>query len=501
MKSNVFSIALAAFYPILVIVEANINEIIFVDIIIPVLSSIILSYGVYFVFKKITSDSQKSFLLTIIFIIFFFYYGFFYNNFFAGIHIGEVTVGRHRFFLPIWVSTFFLLFFLILKHGKNITKFLSFFKYLLVFLTTYLVISISVNSYSISDNTNTRKNHSLANKNNLPSSDPEKPDIYYIIFDGYASKSTLKDIYGFDNSTFLNQLSDIGFDINNNSFANHSYTYLSLSSSLNMIYMNWLGEDNSNTNTRKIGETIGENKVAKILKNYGYKYVTFDSGYSTSSKSKIADRKVSCATFSEFDRAIIKNSILDPFFLYGGVRNLVLCQFNELINIAKEKNLSPKFVFTHIVSPHPPFVFKKDGSNASINNGLNPWSDRRAYVEQLQFINKRIVETIKEIIKNSESMPIIILQSDHGPASSGTEEMLNPSDELLKERMKILYAVYGPSGVKSNLARNNSPVNIFRIILSELFGEKFEILDNRSFFTPIGQEKITFEDITNKIKN
>ncbi len=68
--------------------------------------------------------------------------------------------------------------------------------------------------------------------------DLKKPDIYYIILDGYGRGDVLKSVYGFDNEKFYNELENRGFFIARKSNANYAQTTLfSLASSLNMEYL------------------------------------------------------------------------------------------------------------------------------------------------------------------------------------------------------------------------------------------------------------------------
>ena len=69
-----------------------------------------------------------------------------------------------------------------------------------------------------------------------------KPDIYYLILDGYANSSTLKEVYGYDNQGFEDYLEEKGFKVASESRSNYAITALSLASSLNMEYINYLSE-------------------------------------------------------------------------------------------------------------------------------------------------------------------------------------------------------------------------------------------------------------------
>src|SRR5690606_20870239 len=66
------------------------------------------------------------------------------------------------------------------------------------------------------------------------------PDVYYIILDGYPRADILAERYGYDNSEFLEGLESRGFYIADGSHSNYGQTILSLTSSLNMDYLDTL---------------------------------------------------------------------------------------------------------------------------------------------------------------------------------------------------------------------------------------------------------------------
>jgi phosphoglycerol transferase MdoB-like AlkP superfamily enzyme len=87
----------------------------------------------------------------------------------------------------------------------------------------------------------------------------------------------------------------------------------------------------------------------------------------------------------------------------------------------------PKYVFAHVVSPHPPFVFDQSGQpidsqrSYNIGDGDDYQGDLDEYLVgysgQVQFINHEMEQVIDAILANSSSPPIIIIQGDHGPGS------------------------------------------------------------------------------------
>jgi hypothetical protein len=154
---------------------------------------------------------------------------------------------------------------------------------------------------------------------------------------------------------------------------------------------------------------------------------------------------------------------------------------------------APKFVFAHLILPHPPFVFAEDGSHSDSLSFLNAKdlypADKYAkgIVMQSQFANREITRIVQEIIANSETPPVIIIQGDHGPWLQTKERLLS-----------ILNAYYLP-GHADAVGENITPVNTFRVVFNLYLGGKFELLPNQSYFSPVPNH-FDFELIPNRCK-
>ena len=90
---------------------------------------------------------------------------------------------------------------------------------------------------------------------------------------------------------------------------------------------------------------------------------------------------------------------------------------------------------------------------------------------------------IDALLKNSSSPPIIIIQGDHGPGPS----FRSPSiDKLcLKEKASILNAYYLPGLPSNSLYETISPVNTFRIFLTNTSRWIFDYWKTRFISPPI----------------
>jgi hypothetical protein len=134
------------------------------------------------------------------------------------------------------------------------------------------------------------------------------------------------------------------------------------------------------------------------------------------------------------------------------------------LNLIPQMN-GPKFVYAHILMPHPPHVFNIDGS---VNLQASPYTDDKIeFGIQLDYLNPQIIEIVKKIIGKSGPSPIIILEGDHGLFDF--------------ERTSILNAIYFPNSVDEVFYPQISLVNTFRLLFNEYFGADFPMLDDYSY--------------------
>ena len=332
------------------------------------------------------------------------------------------------------------------------------------------------------------------------------PDIYYIILDGYARNDILNSVYGYDNSEFTGWLEARGFQIASRSRSNYSQTYLSLASSLNMTYLDSvagrLGPESDNRSP--LVRMIGESRVVKELRQRGYAIASFASGYTGTDLANADIHFAPRWALSEFQNVLISTTALPLIFdrvlkrsQFDLHRERILHAFKHLPDAARLKH--PMFVFCHILSPHPPFVFGAQGEKTDpqdyftmTEGGTFQTVDRekvrREYVEkyraQLQFINAKTKTAIERILAASLQPPVIILQADHGPGS-----VLNwndPEPDELAERFAILNAYYIPKTVNSSV-ESLSPVNSFRLLFDQLFEADYGRLADKSWFSTIAK--------------
>jgi hypothetical protein len=172
---------------------------------------------------------------------------------------------------------------------------------------------------------------------------------------------------------------------------------------------------------------------------------------------------------------LLRTTLLRP--LEPDVARIYLYMFDQLKEIPDIEG--PTFTFFHLLAPHNPYVFDKDGH---VRNNIpltlqgqektGGWLAKKEYIEQMQYINKRILEDIDAILARSSSPPIIILQSDHGSASSWHHGIKGDAlQQFWYERTANLNAWYAPPEIQQRLSDTMLSVNTFRILFFALFGD------------------------------
>ncbi len=513
MKKIIIHPILFAIFPVFFLYSHNQDMAQFSYILWPVIISAVLAIVFFTILNLIIKNKSKTAVITSLFLVLFFSFG----RFLSCLAITNSLIYDYYILLFLWAIILITISLIILTTPKNLntlTVYLNITAIILIILPLVNIITYQYQTKNIVNNLNITDNKTANaleyyNKKNLP-------DIYYIVLDGYARADILKEIYNYDNSDFINYLTNKGFYVAHQSRANYPQTYQSISSSLNFKYINYFSEiiGDESDDRKPLREMIKNNKVYNFLKKNGYLFVAFPASWSGVHENLNADIFMRGEMeLNEFDNVLINTTPLSMFLgkkmQADAHRKNILYTFDHLSDVAKID--SPTFVYVHLLVPHPPFVFNHDGKTINpkgVIKGLdgshyfeeNPDKEeyKEKYKNQIIFVNKKIKEMINETLNRSDSSPIIILQSDHGPGSM--TEWENPEKTNMKERLSILNAYYLPEKGKKLLYGSITPVNTFRIVFNCLFDANLELLKDESYFTT-WNHPYQFINVTEKIQS
>jgi hypothetical protein len=445
----------------------------------------------WILFRILLKDWHRSAILATLYLGLFFSYGHVYHFLETNTLLG-LDLGRHRILMVFYLLLAGICAWLVARRIRDHNTATKLFNLVCMILLIFPVFQI------ISFNVRQREARQLfvnpvsTSVGSPLSSNQNPPDIYYIIVDGYSRADILKDEFDFDNSPFIRELQQMGFYVAACSQANYTQTLLSMSSSLNLNYVDALDNINLATNDPSmLNQWIQHNTVQQILKDMGYTRVAFETNYYWlnqedvdiyySSQHKALNPGEERLAVNGFEAMLMRQSAglvltdmlsflpnrLHPDLEYPNryEREMVLYDLDKLQDIPLEVQ-SPKFVYAHILAPHRPIVFGPNGEWVSLPEDISDEEWAQAYTGEIQYINQRILQVVREIITVSATPPVIVLQADHGAVKRAGQE----------NRPEILNAYFLPGDGDAGLYPTISPVNTFRIIFNRYFGGNYPLL-------------------------
>ncbi|OGN00510.1 MAG: hypothetical protein A2651_00420 [Candidatus Yanofskybacteria bacterium RIFCSPHIGHO2_01_FULL_42_12] len=466
------------------------NHIAFDVVLVPIFVALLFAATAFFVLKMLIPDCHKAGIISSLVVVFFLYYGIFYDIF-HGVKMADLLVGRHKFLFPVWFVMILSGGFFVLKTKKYLLPFTKILNLSSVVLVLIPLISIVI--YGIGG-VGGIKTDILQTIDKGNSATANLPDIYYIIPDRYAGNGILKNFFGYDNKEFSDFLEEKGFIISDESRSNYSQTLLSLPSVLNMEY---LGDGmllESQVDTRFLLDMIRKNKVVGFLKQRGYKIVSFRVGWPISNvDAEIGRPPVGEFSYKLLDSTLIRlvsnrRNIFRDYLNYR-MRTVIDLAFKRLGEMPELNLGGPKFIYAHLPVPHWPYLFGPNGEKVaakfSDTEEMDLVKEKEYYLGQLQYTNRKIMETVELIISNSEIPPVIIIQSDHG---------FNPESVDPLTMVSNFSAFYLPGKSKNILSKSVSNVNTFRFIFDQYFGTELGLLPNKIYWSSF-QEPYKFKEI------
>jgi hypothetical protein len=350
-----------------------------------------------------------------------------------------------------------------------------------------------------------------------PSATSTAPDLYVIVLDAYGRQDTLQALYGLDNEPFLRALESRGFTVLRRARANYLQTALALGAALNLDYLpQQVAPNDPNARIDLMTPRINENRIAALLRTRDYRFVCIPTGAALASAASadllMEPVGVPPATgLNAFEGLLIDRTPLsaiprDDRTLFDLHRHQIRTAFDRLVEASRLPY--PKFVFAHILAPHPPFVFGPNGEAVQIAGrpfSIGDATDftrtgsadqyRQRYPDQVRYINARLLETIDALRKPESRPAAIVLMGDHGPRLRTDWRSLQGTD--VTEALTNLQAVLLPGGATS-IPQDATPINTLRAVLTRLQGFDLKPLPDHSYYSTL-RTPYVFTDVTDRL--
>jgi hypothetical protein len=327
-----------------------------------------------------------------------------------------------------------------------------------------------------------------------------KPDIWFLLVDGLGSPAFVEAEFKLSAAGYSDQMRRRGFRVPRTSFASYQQTGLSVASTWNVAHIPSLlaVPHTASRDRRVLYDLISNSRVLRALRKMGYHTVNLPSSYPMT-RLRQADVHLEPAlapTIVEF--ALLDKSALSlvPRLLGGGPSDLLFAFrrrnlryiFDRLPEArAAVPATAPALVFSHILAPHPPFVFDARGGAVnpekpfSFADGSH-WLDLHGgaagrypekYRAQAIYVMERLAEAVDRIQAQATRPTVIIIQGDHGPGSRLDWERPGHSDH--GERAGIFNAWYLPPGLEAELPEGVTAMETFPILFKTLFGAELSV--------------------------
>lgn len=320
------------------------------------------------------------------------------------------------------------------------------------------------------------------------------PDVIVVVADAYGSDEVLEEFYGFDNSSFRDDLEALGVTNGTDVRANFPLTALSVSSALNLGYA--VGEQHlSRGDLHALYDMVGgNNTMARILKDAGYRQTYVESGWFGTRCRSAVDNCVGAPWPDETFYDIARSSVLrglpgleDARSFSRGAQHALRWAQNDLEGYLT--NGEPDLIYVHLLVPHPPFFLdssceaRPEMAMAGFTTGIpglpeHQNQERHAgYVEQVKCAS-RVLISMTELAVANES--VIVMFGDHGPDSSAQLFIDGQTwtNDQLRERFSVMFAGYGPG---CDFAGIGSLVNVSRRVVSCLADEPIPDLPAKAY--------------------
>jgi hypothetical protein len=509
-----YYVLLVAAFPVLHLFRTNIDEVSTGQALAPlglVVGAAAILLGITWLFVR---DIRRAGLLTTLVVVLFFAYGSVADAL-EDRELFGIAIGRDRYVLALWGLFAIGGGYLLLRVRRSlpeVTKILNGVAIVLVAMTAVPIVADKVSGPD--------EAQPLARPSPIPTAEIRdgKRDIYYVNFDRYGGEDSLEPNFGYDNRPFLATLEAKGFVVAHHARANYPNTGHSMTSMLNMDYLDDVARQvGTSGDWGPLYGLLKDHAVGRFLKSQGYRYVHIGNWFEGTRTSPIADQVVSYDPLSEFSRELLDTTPLGPLSKSFGVAEdqldprrvawkRVLYQIDQLMRVGNDGK--PTFVMSHIILPHDPYVFERDGSflEPDVMKGRH-WHEN--YLESLRFANAMMTQIADHLLAGpDETDPILIFASDEGPPPGTDKNNTNPNPEAwgskttkqLRQKFPILAAFYLPGPNRPRIAQTITPVNFFRSIFSVYFAADLPPLADDSFVWFDQDHLYRFESVTERVR-
>ena len=319
------------------------------------------------------------------------------------------------------------------------------------------------------------------------------PDIYMILLDGHARADVLSSVFAHDGSPFTQALEADGFSVAPKSRSNYTQTGETLSSMFSQEHLKdiprmagLLAQSEAQPAGGVVRDVVNDNATWTFLHDRGYQIDAVSPGFEQVAIRE-ADRFVDTGQLNEFEIAVLKRSLVGqilervaPDAVSAQQRDRITGVFDMIAAAPEWIGDGPQFVFAHVPSPHPPWVFHADGSPRTVgfreewlaetpaSTGMSIDELKAGYADQVTDVDRRLLDALPRLdaaIAARGRPAVVIVFSDHG-------SWIGADGGDIRLRFKNLLAIRG-TGSDVTLDDDQTLVDLMPSLFHQLFATPF----------------------------
>ncbi len=318
-------------------------------------------------------------------------------------------------------------------------------------------------------------------------------NVYYLLLDGYAGQSGLREFAGFDNFGFIEEMTRRGFvDAANIGAAGVHSNYLITQQTLGSIFaLDYSLTENPKTwrePWRLFPNIVNGAQVPPLIREFessGYTvWQTFNTWIGCSGRNM---RCIGGQGSLDFDYMTM--AFVAPTPLGRAVTLLLGRRIDGLVSIATHlpalrASKQSNFVFVHSLLTHPPIYLDALCERRNLDQSDIDGRNSAAYVGAVKCANFKLIRLVDRILSDDPSA-IIVVQSDHGSAFTVDWElpMSDWPESFIRERGSFINLIRAPAACAEWLDRSIAQVNTARFVLGCARGRAPQYLPERTFLS------------------
>ncbi|HEY0679174.1 MAG TPA: sulfatase-like hydrolase/transferase [Chitinophagaceae bacterium] len=463
----------------------NVGLIPFIDLLIFFIVAIAAGFVLYFIFKKLVRLSGNAGITTSVLFLFYLFFGSIKDALKPGI---LYPFSRYTILIPSMLLILAALVFFFRKGRKEFPR-------LTMFINSLLLVYLVIDTATILIRSGQPAKQPAAIQSNFKKCDTcPKPDIYFIILDEYSGSHVLRDYFRYDNSSFEDALRRRGFFVASAPSSNYSATPVSIASIFSMDYLPAFHRKITAEDYTRSEKIVESGPVMQFVTGHGYNFRNHSifnlAGQPGQFKTDLLPMRLKLITSKTLWNTVYKDlgwnihariapgfpllaKVLQDDYKDGNQRLLDMT-FKAVTN----REARPRFIYTHLLMPHWPYLFDSTGRETGINfydKGLPRAQKENAYIQYLAYTNKVMINLADSIIGQSRGEAAIILMSDHGYREK-------PGKQTCSSVNNNFLSVYLPGKDYRLFYDSMSNVNLFRSVFNTLFQQQFVQLPDRCIF-------------------